>query len=136
MSTCNHHFHSSIAERSTGQRYSVIVEANPSAPVQADGNYWIRTLVSNGCGTIQDNKPLSGIIRYNPASTASPTSTNHTSLSLLCADEPPENLVPVVPWFVSTQADNDVVKDTFEADIDSNPTHGARRWDLTDTPLW
>lgn len=119
-----------------GQRYAVIVEANPSAPVQADGNYWIRTLVSDNCGNITDNKPLSGVIRYDPKSTAFPTSTNHTSLSLLCADEPPENLVPVVPWFVSTQADNDVVKDTFEADIDKTPTHGAKRWDLTDTPLW
>ncbi|KAL2043517.1 hypothetical protein N7G274_003824 [Stereocaulon virgatum] len=119
-----------------GQRYSVIVEAKPSAPVQKDGNYWIRTVVSDGCGTINQSKPEIGVIRYNAGSTALPTSTNHTGLSTLCADEPPENLVPVVPWPVDHQAVNDVLNDTFEAFVSNNVTHGALRWDLTDTPLW
>ena len=104
--------------------------------MQADGNYWIRTLVSDGCGVITDNKPQSGIIRYDSKSTAVPTSTNHTALSLVCADEPAENLVPVVRWDVDKQAANDVLSDTFEADINNLTTHGALRWDLTDTPLW
>ena len=119
-----------------GQRYSVIVEANPLAPIQADGNYWIRTIVSDGCGTIIDNKPERGVIRYNPQSTSLPTSTNFTTLSTVCADMPAESITPVVAWEIDTQAVNDVLNNTFEADIDSISTHGAFRWDLTDTPLW
>ncbi|KAL2055956.1 hypothetical protein ABVK25_003598 [Lepraria finkii] len=119
-----------------GQRYAVIVEAKPSAPVQKDGNYWIRTIVSDNCGNISQNNPEMGVIRYNARSTALPTSTNHTALSTVCADEPPENLVPVVPWPVDHQAVNDVLNDTFEAEVSRNETHGAFRWDLTDTPLW
>lgn len=125
-----------VAQYFEGQRYSVIVEANPTAPVQADGNYWIRTQFSIGCGNITDNKPKSGVIRYDPRSTALPTSSNHSSISLDCADEPTSNLVPVVPWDIAEQAANDVLRDTFEADIDSIATHGAFRWDLTNTPLW
>ena len=119
-----------------GQRYAVIVEANPSAPVQKDGNYWIRTIVSDNCGTINQSNPEMGVIRYNARSTALPTSTNHTALSKVCADEPPENLVPIVPWPVDHQAVNNVLNDTFEADVSKIETHGAFRWDLTDTPLW
>ena len=31
---------------------------------------------------------------------------------------------------------NNVDKDTYEAGIEFNPTHGYARWDITDTPLW
>ncbi|KAK4697824.1 hypothetical protein P7C71_g309, partial [Lecanoromycetidae sp. Uapishka_2] len=41
-----------------------------------------------------------------------------------------------VAWEVDTQAVNDVLNNTFEADIDTVSTHGAFRWDLTDIPLW
>ena len=114
----------------------MIVEAKPSVPVQKDGNYWIRTIVSDGCGTINQSNPKLGVIRYDKSSTALPTSTNHTSISTLCADEPLENLVPVVPWSVDHQAVNNVLNDTFEAFVSNIVTHGALRWDLTDTPLW
>lgn len=89
-----------------GQRYSVIVEANPSAPVQADGNYWIRTYNSDGCGSINQSNPETGIIRYDPNSTTLPTSTNQTIINTACIDIPVESIVPVVPWSVDTQAVN------------------------------
>lgn len=92
--------------------------------------------MSDNCGTINQTNPEMGVIRYNARSTALPTSTNHTALSTDCADERPENLVPVVPWPVDHQAVNDVLNDTFEAEVSRNETHGAFRWDLTDTPLW
>ena len=121
-----------------GQRYSVIVEANPSTPKQPDGNYWIRTQVSINCGNISDGNydSRTGIIRYDPQSTTLPTSTNQTEIDLTCEDIPTASLVPVLPWNVDHQAVNDVPKDTFIADLNTVPTHGYIRWDLTDNPLW
>ena len=112
----------------------MIVEAKPSAPVQADGNYWVRTILSNGCGTIPNNTNQTGIIRYDPESVSLPTSVQ-ANINLTCADAPLESLVPVVPWAVDNHAVNNVTQDTFEAFIDKIPTHGFKRWDLTDTPM-
>lgn len=130
-----HPFKNESIHLGIGQRYSVIVEADPSAPVQADGNYWIRTIQSIGCGNITNYTNENGIIRYDPKSTALPTSTQ-ANINLTCADPPLESLVPVVPWFVDNHPVNHVLDDTFEAFIDENETHGYNRWDLTDTPLW
>ena len=124
-----------LSEPFVGQRYSVIVEADPSAPVQADGNYWIRTINAEGCGNISENVNQTGIIRYNPESTALPTSTQ-ANINLTCADPPLESLVPVVPWAVDNHPVNDVLDDTFEAFIDAIPTHNYSRWELTGTPLY
>ena len=111
------------------------MEADPSAPVEADGNYWIRTIVANGCGNISTYENQTGIIRYDPESDALPTSTQ-ANINLTCSDPPLESLVPVVPWAVDNHAVNNVLDDTFEAFIDNNETHGYKRWDLTNTPLW
>lgn len=121
-----------------GQRYSVIVEANPSTPKQSDGNYWIRTQVSTNCGNINNGNydSRTGIIRYDRQSTTLPTSTNQTEIDLTCEDVPTKSLVPVLPWQVDHQAVNDVLKDTFMADQNTVPTHGYIRWDLADNPLW
>lgn len=127
--------HTRLFSSLLGQRYSVIIEADPSAPNQADGNYWIRTIVSTGCGNITNYDNQSGIIRYDPESNALPISTQ-ANINLTCADPPLESLVPVVPWSVDNHAVNNVPHDTFEAFIDNATTHGYQRWDLTDTPLW
>ncbi|KAI9838099.1 MAG: hypothetical protein M1819_006255 [Sarea resinae] len=120
-----------------GQRYSVIVEANPSDPVK-DGNYWMRTQVTTGCGTISPlgNSSLTGIIRYDAHSQELPTSSPHPGLTTNCSDPPVASLVPIVPWEVSQHPVNNVVKDTYEAALDLTLEHGFQRWDLTDTPLW
>ena len=92
--------------------------------------------MSDRCGNISQTNPKLGVIRYDAHSTALPTSTNHTNLSTVCADEPLENLVPVVPWAVDHQAVNDVLQNTFEAEVSNEIAHGAFRWDLTENPLW
>ena len=125
-----------LADLFLGQRYSVIVEAKPSAPAQPDGNYWIRTLLSTGCGVIPGYDNQTGIIRYNPKSVALPTSTLAADINFTCADAPVESLVPVVPWAVDNHAVNNVTQDTYEAFLDLKQTHGYFRWDLTDTPMW
>ena len=90
-----------------GQRYSVIVEADPSAPVQADGNYWIRTILSQGCGSIDQPKPEIGVIRYDSKSTGLPHSTEHQDLDISCSDVPLSLMEPIVPWAVDHQASVD-----------------------------
>ncbi|KAM0805775.1 multicopper oxidase-domain-containing protein [Usnea florida] len=130
-----HPFKNESIQVNIGQRYSVIVEANPDSPVQTDGNYWIRTVVSTGCGNISDYDSLNGIIRYDPKSTALPTSKQN-NFSLNCTDPPLDSLVPVVPWQIDRHAVNNVTGDTFEAFIDNTPgSPGIGRWDLTNTPL-
>ena len=90
-----------LIRKHSGQRYSVIVEANASA--QADGNYWIRTISSQGCGAIQNNTATTGIIRYDAGSTVAPTSAQYKDLDTTCHDPPLESLVPIVPWIVDQQ---------------------------------
>lgn len=87
-----------------GQRYHVIVEADPSnslLPVE-DQNYWIRTVGADHCANIEQPNPLIGIIRYNNGSTKRPTTTGF-QFSKTCADEPLESLVPVVPWYITSK---------------------------------
>lgn len=87
-----------------GQRYHVIVEANPSnslLPVE-DQNYWIRTVGADHCADIEQPNPLIGIIRYNAGSTKKPTTTAY-QFSKVCADEPLESLIPVVPWYITSK---------------------------------
>ena len=100
-----------------GQRYNVIVEANPisnstSGPIMEDGNYWMRTYLANCRDKPKDAKPgyeKNGILRYNPDSTALPKSVNWTisDEDLACSDEKAENLRPVVPWTVALPINED-----------------------------
>ena len=80
-----------------GQRYHVILKANPINE-STDGNYWIRTIPSIGCGDTNfqpGNPPANetGIIRYDPTSLVNPT-TNQTPFSIECSDEPYKMLKP------------------------------------------
>ena len=109
-------------------------------PAQKDGNYWIRTILSAGCGSIIDNVNQTGVIRYDSQSTALPTSSISSNVDTTCADEPLDHLVPVVPWVVDRQAVNNVPESgTFEVGLSEqnvNETHGYVRWEITNTPLW
>ncbi|KAK8195857.1 hypothetical protein M8818_007008 [Zalaria obscura] len=119
-----------------GQRYEVIVQANPLPGHEAaDGNYWIRTRVAAGCGNVVSHDENTGILRYNASSTANPTTTALT-LRTECVDEQPDNLVPVVPWTVKNLQGN--INDfTFEADLSNVKFEGGFfRWDLLDQPLF
>ena len=87
-----------------GQRYNIIVEANPNV-TQASGNYWIRT-VPVVCGLSRFNTTVderTGIVRYNPWSQDDPT-TSTWDFSRDCSDETYTSLKPVVPWTVHWNA--------------------------------
>ncbi len=89
-----------------GQRYDVIVEANPLAynatsPLPKDGNYWIRTYIVACGGSIYHSPGYerNGILRYNNPSTADPSS-QPWQVSQDCSDEAYTSLHPIVPWQV------------------------------------
>ncbi|KAF4628164.1 hypothetical protein G7Y89_g9985 [Cudoniella acicularis] len=93
-----------------GQRYHVIVEANPinngSQPIPSDGNFWMRTYVAS-CRTttgFPKGYELSGILRYDSSSTALPTSLPWNGMSLACSDETYSSLVPILKWKVGRPA--------------------------------
>lgn len=119
-----------------GQRYNVIVEANPEDDdgnsIKNDGNFWIRTWVATGCGI----KPGSagyektGILRYNHESSADPTSDRWEDIPMACSDEEYGSLHPILPWTVGPAANagtkiDDQTGEKFDVTFDrSNTTKG------------
>lgn len=103
-----HSYHNTSILVGIGQRYNVIVEANPIAyyedsPLPADGNYWIRTeivecFVGNRKGS--PGYDQAGILRYDNTSTADPTTDIWPNVALSCSDETYTSLHPIVPWQV------------------------------------
>ena len=99
-----------------GQRYNVIVEADPRAnsttqPVNSDQNYWIRTWVADNCGpgvggTKSKFYMQTGILRYNSSSTSKPQSNPWNDISKACSDETYTSLRPVLPWVVGDPINN------------------------------
>jgi hypothetical protein len=93
-----------------GQRYNVIVEANPLAgndnPIPDDGNFWIRTYIANNCGMVPGNESYeqTGILRYDNTSTSTPTSLPWKNISKNCSDETYSSLKPKVPWYIGPAA--------------------------------
>lgn len=73
---------------SIGQRYDVIVEANASP-----GDYWLRGGWQSSCSPNSNAADMTGIIRYDPESTADPTTTIDAPDSV-CGDEDASKLVP------------------------------------------
>ncbi|KAJ4301509.1 hypothetical protein N0V90_003602 [Kalmusia sp. IMI 367209] len=126
-----------------GQRYHVIVEANPS-PKTDDGNYWIRTVPAIGCEAFNStrewtiNNSTTGIVRYDPNSDALPTSLNNT-FPLDCSDEPYDKLIPVLPWTIPDRE----CSEAPDTDIGLVPAVGQpyfpeprRRWQMHKAPMW
>jgi FtsP/CotA-like multicopper oxidase with cupredoxin domain len=80
----------------SGQRYDIIVEAN-----QEPGNYWMRAIFQTCTGQDNDNKDnIRGIVRYEGAGDADPTTENLPSVVKRCGDEPYKSLIPRVPMDV------------------------------------
>lgn len=113
-----HDYNTSAVLVGIGQRYNVIVHADPKCPagqkLPEDGNYWIRTWKANCFGfqqppavwtpiiNVTKGYEKTGILRYNESSEADP-STQHWPLDevdLTCSDEPAKKLVPYIPWDV------------------------------------
>jgi FtsP/CotA-like multicopper oxidase with cupredoxin domain len=74
-----------------GQRYDVIVEANATP-----GDYWLRGGWVSACQGVANDHPyeMTGIVRYDAASTSDPTSTSTVQAPNICLDEPQASLVP------------------------------------------
>ncbi|KAL9049309.1 MAG: hypothetical protein Q9162_007282 [Coniocarpon cinnabarinum] len=112
-----------------GQRYNVIVEANPlayneSSPLPEDGNYWIRTsIVPCGLQAAGDlGYERTGILRYNPSSTSYPSSEPWQDIARACADENYASLHPIVHWQVSDHPANGPSGDSYDIDFVPAPT--------------
>jgi hypothetical protein len=97
-----------------GQRYNLIVEANPIGP-DNDGrkDFWIRTGIAKCFLHYTQNQQyyiegynVTGILTYRDGAPETPSSTPWTDISLDCKDEPSENLVPIVPWLVGPAANS------------------------------
>jgi len=91
-----------------GQRYNVIVEANPvvgyngSSPLPDDWNFWIRTQESD-CFRQKpgsDGYEKTGILRYNNSIQTMPSSQIWSDIPTNCSDEDYSNLHPILEWDV------------------------------------
>ncbi|KAF7563498.1 hypothetical protein G7046_g619 [Stylonectria norvegica] len=114
-----------------GQRYNVIVEANPLAgdnnPIPDDGNFWIRTWLANNCSSLQPGGKgyeETGILRYDKDSTSKPTSSPWTKISKECSDETYTSLKPKFPWYVGPAANARHVEDYEQFNVTFNLTAG------------
>ncbi|KAI9799795.1 MAG: hypothetical protein M1825_004355 [Sarcosagium campestre] len=118
-----------------GQRYSVIVEADPTEST-SDGAYWLRTTVAQGCGDVTQRNETTAVIRYDEKSTNLPTS-HPWNYSILCQDEPYENLKPIVPWEVASSPAN-ADDDPYRADLNVTYPDGKilDHWRLANHTLW
>ncbi|TPX12651.1 uncharacterized protein E0L32_000828 [Thyridium curvatum] len=81
---------------SIGQRYDVVVEANAKP-----GNYWLRAGWNSACANNGNAPDITGIVRYDKADKANPTSNSTVIPSKSCGDEPLQSLVPHVPLDVT-----------------------------------
>jgi FtsP/CotA-like multicopper oxidase with cupredoxin domain len=90
-----------------GQRYHVIVEANPQPNQDGDppeeNNFWIRTWKADcfqfNQGKASPGYERAGILRYSEGSRP-PKSTPWANVALRCSDETYDSLKPILPWTV------------------------------------
>lgn len=107
-----------------GQRYDVIVEANATP-----GDYWLRGAWIDACMTNANSKGITGIVRYNNASTADPTSTSTVTTTPSCNDEPSASLVPHVALDVGA------VSTTASEKLGFKSVNSVFQWTLNDSSL-
>ncbi|KAH6695650.1 laccase precursor [Plectosphaerella plurivora] len=79
------------------QRYDVIVEANAEP-----GDYWLRGGWVDACGKNKNATEMTGIVRYDAKSTATPSTTSTVVADTNCFDVPVEQLVPAFEYDVGT----------------------------------
>ncbi|CAK1368130.1 Laccase-2 [Cercospora beticola] len=123
-----------------GQRYQVIVTAKPKKKSRLcvqdvrSCNYWIRTRIASGCGTVAQDNEETGIIQYSPNRSGNPETISGNDREA-CQDEPVDKLRPVVRWNAADLRNN---RDnyTFDAAFDNVTNHGAFRWELSEKPLF
>lgn len=116
-----------------------MIEAN-----QDVGDYWIRTAYIPGCSAFNINPVnTTAILHYEGGNNTVPDTNDFIRDidSVVCRDEPSENLVPVVPWTINRISANNFT-DTFELGFEKNvdPSkfsgHPYAHWVLNKSPLW
>ncbi|CAK7244933.1 MAG: hypothetical protein STHCBS139747_006498 [Sporothrix thermara] len=119
---------------SMGQRYDVIVTANATTVVDnADiTDFWMRAVMVQGCSNNDSPNNVLGIVRYDAASTADPTTTAWASATddgtAACEDEPMASLVPYVPVTASSSPVNTT---TFAVNLYTS--NGIGLWEMGKT---
>lgn len=108
-----------------GQRYDLIVEAKTNPTVD---NYWLRAIWQSSCNANGNPDGILGIVQYNAASTADPTTTG-PSYPDACGDEPYASLVP----HLSLDAGRDGTTSALELGI--NYTN-ILQWTLNSSTLY
>lgn len=126
-----------------GQRYNVIVEANPlmynhTSPLPTNGNYWIRTyeIACGGPVTVSDGYERNGILRYDSLSAADPSSQPWQNVSQSCADETYTSLHPILPWQIKDPG-NISSEAQFDLQVNKtlpNPPFPLAQWALDLAP--
>jgi hypothetical protein len=92
-----------------GQRYNVVVEANPVNAPSNMTDFWIRAEIAD-CFSQNHNTEYpkgydqAGILRYDSLSTAKPESQAWTDIAHKCSDEDYSKIHPVVPWNIGPPA--------------------------------
>lgn len=82
-----------------GQRYNVLVKAQPYPPIAANGNYWIRTKPASDCSgkNTLALDGLTGVVRYS--GDKSMPRTQSQGFDVDCADETyTRSITPIVNW--------------------------------------
>lgn len=91
-----------------GQRYHVIVEADPQGPQGGEDAFWIRTIEA-GCTDFtphgQDGYNMTGVLRYTDSQDI-PKSVPWP-INVTCTDEDWDKLVPKVSWQVGKPANGE-----------------------------
>ncbi|RMZ78737.1 hypothetical protein DV737_g3767, partial [Chaetothyriales sp. CBS 132003] len=87
------------------QRYDIIVEANAQPR-----DYWLRGGWVSACFGVANDTPsqMTGIVRYDAASSEQPRTTSIIEPPTTCSDEPYESLVPYLSLNVDSIADTTV----------------------------
>ncbi|KAL9089949.1 MAG: hypothetical protein Q9165_005478 [Trypethelium subeluteriae] len=95
-----------------GQRYNVVVEANPVKAPPGMTDFWIRAQIadcfrqrhSDPKRTYPEGYDRAGILRYKQSSTAKPKSEAWSDITHQCSDEDYSRIHPVVPWNIAPPA--------------------------------
>lgn len=113
-----------------GQRYEVIVTADADTATASD--YWMRAIAQLACSDNDNADNILGIVRYDNASTADPTTTAAAAASVdECVDEARASLVPYLALDASDAAD---VEDDFSVTVSSSA--GRFYWSMGNTTFF
>lgn len=119
-------FETTILSMGNAQRYDVIV--NATEPV---GDYWIRAIPQVSCSENDNVNGILGIIRYDSASTANPTTIGYP-YNDSCSDMPAPSLVP----YLALNVGSETVEEDLEVSVGLNATTGIIYWYVAGSSMY